>query len=146
MTSMSKVSSQLIKWKKGDRYVEGAKAMLKLFCTSNSYDPNKESDEFNKTAYDVARDGGRNVAIDGESAMVRLQRRLNVGLFQNSCICGWDSAHELRVCHLKAAATNHPGDPWYQMLKHECWGKSDAWAKMLTYSSRPSTHFRVDRS
>ena len=117
--------------------------MLKLCCTSNSYDPNQDSGEFNKAAYGVARDGGRNVAIDGESAMVRLQGRLNVGLFQNSCIFGWDSAHELRVYHLKAAATNHL---WYQTLKHECWGTRDAWAKVLTYSSRQSTHFRAARS
>ena len=133
------VTLEQVMQRKSDKFVTGTEQLLKLFCTSNVYNPDRDAGTFHPELNAHIRHNVRGMCPDGESAMVRAQRQLNMQLFPKCALFGWDGVHQLRVYLKTAAKTSET----YLTLKWEVWSKPHAFGKSLSYSNRLSSQFQA---
>ena len=103
------------------------------------YNPDRDASTFHPGRNAHIRHNVRGMCPDGESAMVRAQRQLNMQLFPKCALFGWDGVHQLRVYLKTAAKTSET----YLTLKWEVWSKPHAFGKSLSYSNRLSSQFQA---
>ena len=110
---------------KTDKYIDGTKAMLRMFCTEGLFNPKKDVGRLNFQLYQHILNNVTGLVPDGEAAMQKIQRLLSVRFFPNNLICGWDEVHNVRAL-LKGAAKSHD---MYLKIKVLVWKKPGAFGK-----------------